>query len=31
MDALKVGESVPVVVMRVGQRVTLTVTPEARQ
>ena len=31
MDALKVGESVPVVVMRDGQRVTLTVTPEARQ
>jgi S1-C subfamily serine protease len=31
MDALKVGEPVPVVVIRDGQRVTLTVTPEARQ
>jgi hypothetical protein len=31
MDALKVGEPVPIVVMRDGQRVTLTVTPEARQ
>jgi S1-C subfamily serine protease len=31
MDALKIGEPVPVVVVRDGQRVTLTVTPEARQ
>jgi hypothetical protein len=31
MDALKVGEPVPVVVVRDGQRVTLTITPGARQ
>jgi S1-C subfamily serine protease len=31
MDALKIGEGVPVVVVRDGKRVTLTVTPEARQ
>lgn len=31
MDALKVAEPVPVVVLRDGQRVTLTITPEARQ
>jgi S1-C subfamily serine protease len=31
MDALKVGEPVPVVVLRDGQKVTLTITPAARQ
>ena len=31
MDALKIGESVTVVVMRDGQKVTLTITPAARQ
>jgi Zn-dependent M28 family amino/carboxypeptidase len=31
MDALKVGESVQMVVIRDGERVTLTVTPAARQ
>ena len=31
MDAVKIGQPVPVVVLRDGQRVTLTVTPEARK
>ncbi len=31
MDAVKIGQPVPVVVLRAGQRVTLTVTPEARK
>jgi hypothetical protein len=31
MDALKIGTPVPIVVLRDGKRVTLTVTPEARQ
>ncbi len=31
MDAVKIGQPVPVVVLRSGQRVTLTVTPEARK
>jgi len=31
MDAVKIGQPLPVVVLRDGQRVTLTVTPEARK
>ncbi|HXV14443.1 MAG TPA: M28 family peptidase, partial [Candidatus Krumholzibacteria bacterium] len=31
MDALKIGEAVPIVVVRDGKRVTLTIVPEARQ
>jgi hypothetical protein len=31
MDALKIGEAVPIVVVRDGRRVTLTIIPEARQ
>jgi S1-C subfamily serine protease len=31
MDAVKIGQPVPVVVVRDGQRITLTVTPEARK
>jgi len=31
MDALKVGAPVPVVVVRGGEKVTLTITPEARK
>jgi S1-C subfamily serine protease len=31
MDALKVGGAVPIVVVRGGEKVTLTITPEARQ
>jgi Tol biopolymer transport system component len=31
MDALKIGEAVPLIVMRDGQRVALTITPAARQ
>ena len=31
MDAVKIGQPVQVVVLRDGQRVTLTVTPEARK
>ncbi len=31
MDAVKIGQPLPVVVLREGQRVTLTVTPEARK
>ncbi len=31
MDALKIGEGVPIVVVRDGKRVTLTIVPEARQ
>ncbi|HET6348724.1 MAG TPA: M28 family peptidase [Candidatus Krumholzibacteria bacterium] len=31
MDALKIGEAVPVVVLRDGKRVSLTITPQARQ
>jgi S1-C subfamily serine protease len=31
MDALKIGEPVTLVVLRDGQRVTLTITPAARQ
>jgi hypothetical protein len=31
MDALKIGEPVPLVVLRGGQRVSLTITPAARQ
>ncbi len=31
MDALKIGEPVAVVVMRDDQKVTLTITPAARQ
>jgi hypothetical protein len=31
MDALKIGEPVAIVVMRDGQKVTLTITPAARQ
>jgi Tol biopolymer transport system component len=31
MDAVKIGQPVQVVVLRAGQRVTLTVTPEARK
>ena len=31
MDAVKIGKPVEVVVMRDGQRVKLTVTPEARK
>ena len=31
MDALKIGEGVPIVVVRDGKRVTLTIVPAARQ
>jgi Tol biopolymer transport system component len=31
MDAVKIGQPLPVVVLRDGQRVTLTVTPETRK
>jgi C-terminal processing protease CtpA/Prc len=31
MDALKIGEGVPLVVVRDGKRVTLNIVPEARQ
>jgi Tol biopolymer transport system component len=31
MDALKVGQAVPIVVVRGGEKVTLTITPEARK
>jgi Zn-dependent M28 family amino/carboxypeptidase len=31
MDALKIGEAVPIVVVRDGKRVTLTIVPAARQ
>ncbi len=31
MDALKIGEGVPIVVVREGKRVTLSIVPEARQ
>jgi Tol biopolymer transport system component len=31
MDALKIGEGVPITIVRDGKRVTLTIVPEARQ
>ncbi len=31
MDALKIGEGIPIVVVRESKRVTLTIVPEARQ
>jgi S1-C subfamily serine protease len=31
LDAMKIGVAVPIVVLRDGQRVSLNVTPEARQ
>ena len=31
MDALKIGEGAPIVVVRDGKRVALTIVPEARQ
>jgi S1-C subfamily serine protease len=31
LDAMKIGVPVPIVVLRDGQRVSLNVTPEARQ
>jgi hypothetical protein len=31
MDALKIGEGVPIIIVRDGKRVTLTIVPEARQ
>ena len=31
MDAVKIGQPVKVVVLRAGERVTLTVVPEARK